>query len=588
MKRLVILRRAILASVFGTVICVSAAPVFAGGPSLGAPEIPVISEGGNPQPTPKQTPEPTPEPTPVCTPTPKPTPTPTPVCTPTPTPTPPPPTPTPTPDCPVYTRVTFTEPGYYHDMQEFKNTSSLVKVSGTASGCIKDYAQKAIADALAYTHGDRYFDDWIYLRLFINAGIDPNNWNTGYVDCEKVGSSAYGHYTNRCIRGQIYFNSQTCKPVPYNAIKAICKDIGISVKNTFYPSSPVSLIWDEGTDVESDVAVVQFPLDPRHPENWYLWKASAKAPLLVYDPDHTGRITSASQLFGHWTFGGKQFAARDLSPEMFRSGETPWKNGYEALASLDANGDDLLSGAELAPIGLWFDGNQDGVSQLGEVKSLSEAGVRKVFVKADRTDPTTGNITASTGFERVTADGAVRGSSIDWFSKGATAPFELYAVNNLSKLAAAPGGKPITVSAPAQTSVYGAAINGGNASGAWEWSFSDQPGMKEAQGILVIAEEKAGNRIHGMTLTELAMKTPDNSAGSMARYENFEGAKSIGKNSRVEYRFQTTGSDTEKTETTFELASSGKRLDGETVQKLSRNGKEVILRYRWTARRIEQ
>ena len=75
--------------------------------------------------------------------------------------------------------------------------------------------------------------------------------------------------------------------------------------------APVSLIWDEDVALETEAALVQFPLNPHESGKWYQWKASAAAPLVVYDPQHRGAITSGAQLFGHWTFGGKQTALLD-------------------------------------------------------------------------------------------------------------------------------------------------------------------------------------------------------------------------------------------------------------------------------------
>ncbi|MDR3405413.1 MAG: hypothetical protein P4L99_23160 [Chthoniobacter sp.] len=97
--------------------------------------------------------------------------------------------------------------------------------------------------------------------------------------------------------------------------------------------------------------------------------------LLVWDPQHTGRIESARQLFGGYTF------------EIFRA------TGYDALAALDDNGDGVLSGAELDGICVWFDRNGDGVSTPDEVTPLRDLGVVSVAVTMDGYDgihPTNG------------------------------------------------------------------------------------------------------------------------------------------------------------------------------------------------------
>ena len=130
------------------------------------------------------------------------------------------------------------------------------------------------------------------------------------------------------------------------------------------------------------MTVVSFSIDARQPDAFSLWKASEKAPLLVYDPTHSGNVASAKQLFGTYTFGGKTTKVADYQSDAVR---TPWGNGYEALALLDSNRDGKLSGKELKDLALWFDQNRDGVSQPGEVKSLSALGVTALYYKPDRT-----------------------------------------------------------------------------------------------------------------------------------------------------------------------------------------------------------
>ena len=78
---------------------------------------------------------------------------------------------------------------------------------------------------------------------------------------------------------------------------------------------------------------------------------------LVYDADGTGEVTSALDWFGSVTFW------------LF------WSNGYEALRALDDNGDGELRGAELRNLAIWRDGNQNGVSEKGEVSPLAAHGI---------------------------------------------------------------------------------------------------------------------------------------------------------------------------------------------------------------------
>lgn len=106
-------------------------------------------------------------------------------------------------------------------------------------------------------------------------------------------------------------------------------------------------------------AQVAFDLDGsgvRRPWQWI----SPKAAWLVFDGKQTGQITSGLQLFGNVTFW------------VF------WRDGYQALGSLDANGDGALDGDELSGLALWVDANGNGVSEPGEVRPLSAYGIDRL------------------------------------------------------------------------------------------------------------------------------------------------------------------------------------------------------------------
>jgi hypothetical protein len=86
--------------------------------------------------------------------------------------------------------------------------------------------------------------------------------------------------------------------------------------------------------------------------------------ILVWDPNHTGKITSGLQMFGSvtwWLF---------------------WKDGYEPLAALDNNRNGWLEGTELAGISVWFDRNSNGVADQGEVVSLSSLGIKRIAAQS--------------------------------------------------------------------------------------------------------------------------------------------------------------------------------------------------------------
>jgi len=115
-------------------------------------------------------------------------------------------------------------------------------------------------------------------------------------------------------------------------------------------------------------AQVTFDLDGSGlPRQWGWIKPQAA--WLVFDGKQTGQITSGLQLFGSVTFW------------IF------WRDGYQALDSLDANGDGVLEGDELKGLALWQDTNGNGVSDPGEVKPLSAYGIDRLSCRGETAGP---------------------------------------------------------------------------------------------------------------------------------------------------------------------------------------------------------
>jgi hypothetical protein len=115
-------------------------------------------------------------------------------------------------------------------------------------------------------------------------------------------------------------------------------------------------------------AHVTFDLDGSGvPRPWGWLKPQAA--WLVFDGQQTGQITSGLQLFGSVTFW------------VF------WRDGYQALGSLDANGDGVLEGYELKGLALWQDSNGNGISEPGEVKPLSAYGIDRLSCRGESAGP---------------------------------------------------------------------------------------------------------------------------------------------------------------------------------------------------------
>jgi len=139
-------------------------------------------------------------------------------------------------------------------------------------------------------------------------------------------------------------------------------------------------------------AGVAFDLDGSGLARHWGW-ITPKAAWLVFDGKQTGQITSGLQVFGSVTFW------------IF------WRDGYQALGSLDANGDGLLNGAELNGLALWQDINGNGISEPGEVKPLSACGIDQLSCRGENAGPGLRQSLQGVRFK----DGSVR-PSYDWDS----------------------------------------------------------------------------------------------------------------------------------------------------------------------------
>lgn len=123
--------------------------------------------------------------------------------------------------------------------------------------------------------------------------------------------------------------------------------------------TPLIIPVGKENDVNSLVnrnARVRFDLDGTGRQLEWPWITNDAA-WLVFDPQNSGKITSAIQMFGSRSF---LLFCRD---------------GYQALALLDDNGDGVITGPELAALALWRDANADGLSDPGEVRPVADYGI---------------------------------------------------------------------------------------------------------------------------------------------------------------------------------------------------------------------
>ena len=366
-----------------------------------------------------------------------------------------------------------------------------------------------------------------------------------------------------------------------------------------YKVTPLSLLWDMSLDIDNTPSFVNFPLDIAMSKPWYVWKASAKAPLLVYDPTHEGKITSATQLFGEWTFGGKRFASLDERNSSIAGYK--WKDGYEALSTLDRNGDKRLDGEEIEKLALWFDDNRDGISQKGEVKTLAESGVTVIYYSPNRKDEASGNIYADLGYERVIDGKVVTGASVDWFAEGLNSKYDLLS----QALASSSTCLPVAKSAiESENVVVGSQANSEqqdfddlleaknkesdskSLSGAWLWTIKDKQQFlsdKPPQGYFVFNEMKDGTFV-GHSFGESSFSK--NKTNTLNRVDIFSlKGKKENKFNETSLQFILSNSSS-LTSSEASLSVDGMILSGRTTAEVPYQGKRIKVTYSWEAKRI--
>jgi hypothetical protein len=318
----------------------------------------------------------------------------------------------------------------------------------------------------------------------------------------QFGGAFYGVWnklTYGCKSGSMYLTSD-CKLAfgDSNQARNVCGKIDLLAEI----STPVSLVWaDDYLDAPS--TVVEFKLNPNSSQTTWAWRGSSSLPLLVFDPKHEGTITSATQLFGSWTFGGR--------PAESGNEAVPWKDGYAALATLDKDNDGKVAGSELAPLALWFDENRDGVSQPKEVKPLDDVSVTALYYTSDSTEQ--GNPAVSRGYDRL-VDGQVRSNrSLDWSEKSISD----HAALNFETDMEAPLSSATTNELKNQAPQSSEALHlSSKLAGIWGWTVAEPI---KGSGLLALDATDLG--VAGLTLAE-ARVTGLSSAGSEVNFAHFQ------------------------------------------------------------------
>ncbi len=410
------------------------------------------------------------------------------------------------------------------------------------------------------------------------------------VPCVELSASCR-HFEGLCTTGSFVVDS-SCNPVPLSELNSLDGKqciMDLAATLNFRASSPISLLWDGASELPHKAAFVHFPLDLSGTDKWYAWYASDATPLLVYDPNHLGDINSAQQLFGNWSFGGKR-AAHQVAAGGGQSAE-PWRDGYEALATLDQNGDQQISGAELQPLALWFDSNRDGISQRGEVKPIRSLNVHRLYLGPTSTNELTKNVTVKVGFERLVDGVPTTGTTVDWYSQGGDSLTELVAKQQ-SKDQFNPVesvGALVTQSIPGLRIAHGRLAENSPVSGDWLW-YGAGESSKGAQGILTLAEVEEGG-IQGVSMSNAAVESSLLPVRGVINFTMINGQISAQDGQKVTLRFTSIGviagangaKPSLETEATLDLKTG--TMSGTTTQRFKKENNYESFTYRWQAQR---
>ena len=343
--------------------------------------------------------------------------------------------------------------------------------------------------------------------------------------------------------------------------------------------SPISLSWDG--EFKDHRAIVSFPLDPKNSHRKYTWKASSAYPLIVFDPKHEGKITEASQLFGDWTFGGK-------SSE--KGAAVKWKNGFEALATLDKNKDGILSGEELAPLGLWFDANTNGISEIGEVVDIRQKGVKLINLKPERFEEERHLVIVDRGFEAEIEGKKKTGALVDWYG-GEVLPLQEVSSSHLEIKSIEMGAKlDYPVIEKSEVAQSGSKVKSDLSAfmGSWEWKGDTAINSSLPNGYLNLTV-KADGGIEGISIVVTPVVTEEGRRLTEIRAFALKGfsEKLVSGDLRIKFKVDGGESKGEDTYTTVMMNSLGE-LVGRSVSKAVNTGSGAMrVEYSWKAKKVQ-
>lgn len=183
----------------------------------------------------------------------------------------------------------------------------------------------------------------------LSVRIDTNGGGNSYVEAYKL----IGAATSGVTAVNIYYNGM---------------DHSITASSWLTGSDPIILDLDKNDFAFSSIDNgVTFDINADGHKDQIAWTSDDG--ILAYDVDGNGLIDNGSEIFTP-DFNGGKFAS-----------------GVAALASLDGNGDGKVDAGDDAfkDLKIWIDANNNGVSDEGELSSLSDHGVASISLTTDQT-----------------------------------------------------------------------------------------------------------------------------------------------------------------------------------------------------------
>lgn len=392
--------------------------------------------------------------------------------------------------------------------------------------------------------------------------------------------------TDRQYRGVAWYMDENCRYVEKTANVKLCGFAGVSW-------SPVSLLWEKGTSLEEGMNVVSFSLSPKQPSAFSLWKGSAQAPLLVFDPKKSGTVSSAAQLFGNYAFGGRI----DSLAQVSLAGEKPaWDNGFEALAILDENHDAKLSDKELEPLALWFDKNRDAKVDSGELVSLVSKGVVALYFKEFKASTGSKDLHLEVGYDRIVNGTLTHGSSVDWYAETFSSKQEaLQALNAIfsSKGKGQAESKRQLAAAwqrdPMHFTPHRATNHAEDLSGFWRWHLVDDKGVRHP-GVFAF-EQVDSTTLKGFSVVEAQFEKNSKGLRSGVMISPAEGKINKTPDGKFELKLQVKDPSTGTlAASTAILDETGSTLAGKTNQTFTSDQKlpkrSATVSYSWIAQKF--